>query len=82
MSGKDKKLSQVDLEALELAANKCVGRYGMEHLWAWDRLKALGLVKNVRTSHGAWFEPTGKGRQVLAASHETGGGVTRPPATT
>jgi hypothetical protein len=59
-------LTPVEREALELAANRCVGHYTTEHIDAWALLAEEGLVRHVRSETGAWYEITDAGREALA----------------
>jgi hypothetical protein len=62
-------MTRIEREALILAENRCIGTYGIDHLFALHRLKDSGLVRNVRSARSAWYEPTEEGRAILAQIH-------------
>lgn len=58
-------MTPIEIEALELAADRCVGRYSIAHLDAWEALAGRGLVRHVDVGDGAWYELTVAGRRAL-----------------
>lgn len=55
----------LEIEALQLAENNCVGRYTLDHILELRKLAKAGLVRHVDTERSAYYVLTKVGRARL-----------------
>ena len=65
-------MTETDREALALANRRCESGHSLAHVRALKDLCRRGLVKNVRSDTGAWYELTPAGRMALASAPHPG----------